>query len=212
MTASPSLSATLCLASTSRYRAELLRRLDLPFITQAPQIDERALQLKWGPLDAEELSFRLALAKAKRVAEICDARWILAADQVAFYRDGLGQSIDLHKPATIERNIAQLCELSGKTHELVNAIVLYDTKTNAISKAHDRHRLTMRTLSRREVERYVEQYLPLDCAGGYRIEDAGIKLFERIESQDFTGIIGLPLLSVGRLLREAGFFKIDDAS
>ena len=68
----------------------------------------------------------------------------------------------------------------------------------------DEQRLTMRELEREEVERYVRRHRPLECAGSYRIEDAGIKLFSRIEGQDYTGIMGLPLLAVARLLREVG--------
>jgi len=71
-------------------------------------------------------------------------------------------------------------------------------------EALDRHRLTMRRFARAEAREYVARHRPLDTAGAYRIEDAGIKLFERIESDDFTGILGLPLLAVARLLREAG--------
>ena len=94
--------------------------------------------------------------------------------------------------------------MSGRVLELVTGVVLLDAVTGAAHEAVDRQRLTLRAFARAEAETYVARHQPLDCAGSFRIEDAGITLFERIESGDFTGIIGLPLLAVCRLLRGIG--------
>ena len=98
---------------------------------------------------------------------------------------------------------------AGRSHQLITAVVLAPPSGAAPLEAVDRHRLTMRRFGPDEARDYVERYRPLDCAGGIRIEDAGIKLCERIEGADYTGIIGLPLLAVARLLRAAGLLPAD---
>ncbi|WP_420829451.1 Maf family protein [Nannocystis pusilla] len=126
--------------------------------------------------------------------------WILGADQVAV---GPGPEL-LHKPGTEDQAIAQLMRLSGATFQLVTGVVLLDATSGVSDTAIDIQTLTMRAYGEDEAAAYVRRYQPLDCAGSFRIEDAGIKLFARIDSADFTGIIGLPLLAVARLLRTAG--------
>jgi septum formation protein len=93
---------------------------------------------------------------------------------------------------------------AGRSHELLTAVALAGPDGAPPREALDRQRLRMRAFTRAEAVRYVERHRPLDCAGGYRIEDAGITLFEQIEGDDYTGIIGLPLIAVSRLLRETG--------
>jgi septum formation protein len=94
--------------------------------------------------------------------------------------------------------------LSGATFRLVTGVVLLDAATGEAATAVDIQTLTMRAYGEREAADYVRRYQPLDCAGSFRIEDAGIKLFTRIDGADYTGIIGLPLLAVARLLRGVG--------
>lgn len=190
----------LVLASTSRYRRELLTRLELPFATAAPEFDERAEDAQFGVLGAEAFALRLALGKAGSLRAAHPDAWILGADQVAV---GPGPEL-LHKPGSEERAIAQLMRLAGATFQLVTGVVLLDAVSGEARTAVDVQTLTMRPYGEDEAAAYVRRHHPLDCAGSFRIEDAGIKLFARIDSGDYTGIIGLPLLAVAGLLRGAG--------
>jgi septum formation protein len=125
--------------------------------------------------------------------------WILGADQLAVLDEPEGPTL-LHKPGTEARAIEQLMRLRGRSHRLVGAIVLVGPGFEA--HAIDEALLTMRAFEEAEAREYVERHQPLESAGAYHIEDAGIRLFERVEG-DHTGIIGLPLLAVCRLLRVA---------
>jgi septum formation protein len=190
------------LASTSRYRAELLARLEIPFEALAPDYDEAAERARFDVLGPARFAAHLARGKA---ASLCATRpdaWILAADQIGVLEQG-GRPTLLGKTGTEAAALARLEALSGRAHELITAVVLAGPGGGPVREALDRHRLTMRAFSRDEAARYVAMHRPFDTIG-YRIEDAGIALFERIEGDDYTGIIGLPLLAVARLLRDAG--------
>jgi septum formation protein len=189
----------LVLASTSRWRAELLARLELPFTSAAPRFDERGEDHQFAQLGPRAFALHLARGKAHSLAADSSA-WILAADQLAILDEPSGPQL-LHKPGTSERAIEQLMRLRGRTHQLVTAVVL--TRGTIEHHAFAEQRLTMRSFSLAEATAYVTKHQPLDSVGAYHIEDAGIRLFERIEG-DYTGIIGLPLLAVCRLLRAAG--------
>jgi septum formation protein len=193
---------SLVLASGAHHRAELLRRLELPFIAVEHRFDERAQDASFSPASPDEYALGLALGKARSLSVEHRGAHILAADQIALLGEGSTTEL-LHKPATEARAIAQLKRMSARTHRLVTAVVLLDTRDGSHTHEIDRQRLTFRPLTDAEIEAYVRLHRPLDCAGSYRIEDAGIKLFSRIEGEDYTGIIGLPLLAVGRLLRSA---------
>ncbi|MEM9380416.1 MAG: nucleoside triphosphate pyrophosphatase [Planctomycetota bacterium] len=195
---------SLILGSTSRYRAELLERLAVPFRQEAPRFDERTLDVRFETVDAPEFALMIARGKAGSIALRDGDEWLLCADQVGVLEEPDGSRRMLTKPVTPERCIEQLLLLSGRTHRLVNGIVLLSGATGERIEATDEQVLTMRPFGRDEATAYVERHAPLDSAGGYRIEDAGIRLFERIQSDDFTGIIGLPLLATARLLRKAG--------
>jgi septum formation protein len=202
--------ARLVLASTSRYRAELLRRLGVPFVQRAPDLDERAHDAAFATMTAEAFAVRLAELKAERVAAavVDDAgvdpgAWVLAADQLAIVPGDPPEL--LHKPGTEARAIDQLMRLAGREHHLVTGLVLRSVETGRCLRGIDRVALHMRAFGRAEATAYVRAFAPVDCVGSYRIEDAGIRLFRGIEgSADPTAIIGLPLLIVARLLREAG--------
>ena len=197
----------LVLASTSRYRRELLARLELPFDAAAPDFDELAEEPRFAELGPERFALHLARGKAESLRAGFPDAWILAADQVAVIG---GEGPDegppelLHKPGDEARAIAQLLRLRGRTHRLISGIVLVDGASGETHELVDRQRLRMRAFSEAEASEYVRRHRPLDCVGSYRIEDAGSKLFAAIESADFTGIIGLPLIAVGQLLREVG--------
>lgn len=190
---------TLVLASTSPYRRELLSRIDVPFEVDAPAFDERVLDPEFDSMTDEDFAAKLARGKADSLARRHAQRWILAADQIAVAH--LPERTLLHKPGTLAAAVEQLMLLSGKTHTLTTAVVLLNPSSGRCEETVDRQTLSMRSFSREEAQAYVTRHRPLDCVGAYRIEDAGIRLFERIESADYTGIIGLPLLAVCQLLR-----------
>jgi len=203
-------SSALVLASTSRYRASLLERLEIPFEALAPDYDEDACRGLFRSLPPDGFALHLARGKAASLRGARPEAWILAADQIGVLeRDGAPRL--LSKPGSVEAALAQLQAMSGRSHELITAVVLAPPGGGAPLEAVDRHRLTMRRFGPDEARDYVERHRPLDCAGGIRIEDAGIKLCERIEGTDFTGIVGLPLLAVARLLRVAGLLPGDAA-
>ncbi|MDX1571674.1 MAG: nucleoside triphosphate pyrophosphatase [Xanthomonadales bacterium] len=187
-------SETLILASTSTYRAELLRRLGLGFSQEAPQVEERAEE---GETPAG-MARRLARAKAAHVAARFPEAWVIGSDQVA----ALGEAI-LRKPRTMEAATEQLHRCS--TQEVVFSTAICLTRHDRIFHHLDVTRVKFRELSDAEIQRYVDRDRPLKCAGAFKAEALGIALFERIDSVDPTGLIGLPLIALGRLLREAGF-------
>ena len=185
----------LILASTSRYRAQLLGRLGQPFDTEAPGIDEDPLT---GESPRDQV-VRLARDKAAAVAERHPQAWVLGSDQLAS-RDGEV----LGKPLHSDRCEAQLLASSGRRVEFLTAACLLRGADGRRLEHVDTTIVQFRTLSSGEVSRYVQWEQPLDCAGGFKCEGLGIALFERIESVDPTALIGLPLIWVAQALREAG--------
>jgi septum formation protein len=184
------------LASTSRYRAELLRRLLPDFEQAAPGVEELD---EPGEAPAERAA-RLARLKARVVAENFSDAIVIGSDQVAELD---GRVLD--KPGSAENARAQLLACSGHAARFHTAVCVLDTRNrNHRSQAIDLTRVVFRALSPDEVARYVERERPLDCAGGFKAEALGITLFERIESTDPTALIGLPLIALARLLRERG--------
>jgi septum formation protein len=186
----------LILASTSVYRRDLLARLGLPFRCVAPPIDEE--ELKDNSITAIDLAERLASAKASSIAGGEPAAVVIGSDQIVSC-DGRV----LGKPGTPERAVAQLLAMAGREHELITSVAVADR--DEIEVHTDVARLTMRSLTLDEAERYVTVDRPIDCAGSYRIEGLGIALFDRIDAEDQTAIIGLPLMAVCRMLRAKGF-------
>lgn len=194
----------LVLGSSSRYRAELLKRLGVPFTQASPSVDERSFDERFEELGPEEFSLMLARAKVEALRQAGGSRWILCADQVGYVTLEDGRPRQLSKPGDEETCVEQLMMLAGRSHVLVNGIVLRSEATGEELASTDIQTLTMRRFDRAEAAAYVSSCRPLDCAGGYRIEDAGIRLFESMKSDDYTGIIGLPLLRTAELLRQAG--------
>lgn len=185
----------LVLASTSAYRRDLLRRLRLPFDVARPEVDETPLANE----SPTTLVQRLARAKAAAIAAREDDAWIVGSDQVAEI-DGAA----LGKPGGREAAIAQLTAMSGRAIAFRTAVALAHGDGRAMA-ALDTTTVNFRTLSDDEIERYVDAEQPFDCAGSFKSEGLGISLFSAIESQDPTALVGLPLIAVARLLREAGF-------
>ncbi|MFM2029892.1 MAG: hypothetical protein RL517_1083 [Pseudomonadota bacterium] len=184
----------LILASTSVYRRELLERLRIPFEVVSPKVDET-------PLAGEstlELALRLARAKAAAVAKIHPDAWVIGSDQVA---DLCGAAIG--KPGNFERALAQLQLMHGASVTFHTALCLMhgDTETTVSIPTE----VQFRKLSDEILEAYLLAEEPYDCAGSAKSEGLGISLLEAIKSDDPTALIGLPLIALSGLLRDAGF-------
>ena len=188
-------SPRLILASTSRYRRELLGRLRLPFECASPQVDETALRDE----PPRELAARLARLKAEAVAAAHPGAVVIGSDQVA-----VRGSEALGKPGSVERCVQQLLQSSGREVEFLTAVFVLDAAGGRSEATIDRTVVRFRSLARPEIERYVAADSPLDCAGGFKAESLGIALFDRIESADPTGLTGLPLIWLCGALRRAG--------
>ncbi|MDH4378063.1 MAG: Maf family nucleotide pyrophosphatase [Ramlibacter sp.] len=193
--AAPRANRTVVLGSTSRYRRELMNRLRLPFEVDAPEVDET-------PLDGESpeaLARRLALAKAHAVALRHPEALVIGSDQVADL-DGL----PLGKPGTHERAVQQLRLMRGRTviFQTAVAVVCHATGFEQLDLAPVRVRF--RDLSDAEIETYLREEEPYDCAGSAKSEGLGIALLEAIDNDDPSALVGLPLIRTCRMLREAG--------
>jgi septum formation protein len=182
------------LASTSKYRKELLSRLGLPFTCVSPEVDEKPLPNE----TPEQIALRLAEAKALAISKLHPDAWVIGSDQV----------VDLHgaamgKPGNHERAMAQLQLLRGETVRFHTAVCLakgQETKvTNVVTE------VTFRSLKDSVLEAYLLAETPYDCAGSAKSEGLGICLLERVQSDDPSALIGLPLITVCSLLRDAGF-------
>lgn len=176
----------LILASTSPYRKQQLESLGINFRAIAPFANEEELKTK-HPATAD-LALFLAKEKALSLRAQYPKEWILGADQLVSFKGDL-----LGKPKTRENACKILGRLQDDTHELVTSFYLSGEQTHFSHT--DITKLKMRRLTPEEIESYVEQDDPLDCAGSYKLEKRGIALFEKIESEDFSAIQGLPLIA-----------------
>ena len=183
------------LASTSRYRRALLERLGFPFECADPRTDEAPLQGE----GTGQTALRLAEAKARAAAAKYPDSLIIGSDQVA----SCGGS-RLDKPGTHANAVRQLTALSGKTASFETAVALLDTKSNAVLTRLVPCRVTFRTLSPETIETYLKKEKPYDCAGSAKSEGLGITLIARMETEDPTSLVGLPLIALTELLAEAG--------
>ncbi|MFW3616296.1 Maf family protein [Billgrantia antri] len=185
----------LVLASSSRWRRQLLDRLGLPYAWASPDIDETA-----HPDETPQaLVHRLALTKASRVAEEYPAHLVIGSDQVAVFDGDI-----LGKPGNAATARAQLARFSGRRVTFLTGLALIDTRNARHWVCHERYDVVFRRLSDAEIARYVEREQPLDSAGSFRMEGLGIALFEKLEGDDPNTLIGLPLIRLCQLLREAG--------
>jgi septum formation protein len=188
----------LVLASGSPYRRKLLDRLGIPFNYESPDVPED----RRSGEEPGELSTRLAQLKATAIAASYPGSIVIGSDQVAV-RDGE----ILGKPGTASEAVAQLSASSGRAVEFLTGVCVLGGEKRADEPfLHvDITRVAFRRLSDEEVRRYVERERPLDCAGSFKAEALGISLFERIDSNDPTGLIGLPLIWLAGVLRHLGF-------
>jgi septum formation protein len=186
----------LILASTSAYRRALLARLGLRFDVHGSQVDEAPLAGEAPRQRAE----RLALAKAQAIASSYPEHVVIGADQVACC-DGLV----LDKPGDASSARTQLRRQSGRSIEFFSAVAVICAQRGHVDRFVDLTTVHMRALSDAEIAAYVAADEPFDCAGSLRSEALGVALCERIESQDPTGLIGLPLIRLGHALRACGY-------
>ncbi len=190
----PSPPSPLLLASTSRYRRELLERLRLNFHVARPEVDETPLPAE----TASKLAARLAHAKAQAISTRQPGGWVIGSDQAAELDKTL-----LGKPGTRAAAITQLQAMSGRKVRFLTGVCLLRGEVRF--EALDTTTVHFRTLDEAEIERYVDAEQPLDCAGSFKSEGLGISLFEAIESRDPTALIGLPMIALCGMLRQAGF-------
>lgn len=186
----------LVLASSSRYRRELLEKLKHPFSWQAPEVDET-------PLTGEKpdvLALRLAQLKAEALAKAHPNSLIIGSDQVASLDGKL-----CGKPGNKENALSQLKAASGKNVTFYTGLCLLNTNTGRHYSAVETYNAHFRTLSEAQIEYYLDQDQPFDCAGSFKSESLGISLLERLEGDDPNTLIGLPLIRLTQLLSQADF-------
>ncbi|AGA86233.1 Maf family protein [Stutzerimonas stutzeri] len=185
----------LLLASSSRYRQELLSRLRLPFDSCAPEIDETAFPGE----TAEHLVRRLAECKAHALSDRYPDSLIIGSDQVAV----LNQEI-IGKPHTFERAKQQLLAASGGSVRFLTGLALLDSMNGRLQVACVPFTVHFRSLDEARIERYLQTEQPYDCAGSFKAEGLGISLFRTTEGEDVTSLVGLPLIQLVDMLLNAG--------
>ncbi len=193
------MSSQVVLASTSIYRARALERLHIPFDAFDPKVDETA-----HPDESPaELAKRLAIAKARATQSELDGAdfpetLFIGADQVAWF-DGR----QLPKPANLNEALENLVELSGRTAVFQTAVAVLNGHESLVECVETL--VELRSLSAGQLQRYVNLDEPVNCAGGFKVESAGIGLFSRIESSDPTALEGLPLIALVAMLSQLGY-------
>jgi septum formation protein len=186
----------IILGSTSRYRHELLSRLQLPFRAERPHVDETPLP---GEAPAT-LACRLARAKAAEVSRRFPQAIVIGSDQVA---DLEGEP--LGKPGNHENAVHQLRRMSDRTVVFQTAVAVACAETGFERVEVAAVQVVFRRLGDDEIERYLRAEQPYDCAGSAKSEGLGIALLDRIDNDDPSALVGLPLIRTARMLREAGW-------
>ncbi len=186
----------IILASTSKYRAELLSRLQIAFETAKPDTDE-------SPLPGEkpaETARRLSESKARSVAARFAGALVIGSDQVAELR---GRPIG--KPGTRSAARLQLQEMRGQIVLFHSGLTVLDTDSGQADTRVIPTSVALRHYSDAEIDHYLDHEDALDCAGSAKAEGLGISLMESVQSEDPTALIGLPLIALGDMLRRADF-------
>jgi MAF protein len=194
---------TLVLGSSSPFRATLLGKLNLPFITVSPDIDESPQQ-KETPTALVE---RLAQQKAMAIAADHSHALIIGSDQVAVINGNI-----LGKPGTHDKALEQLKLASGKTVRFVTGLALYDARRDKMQSLVEPFDVTFRTLTDNEIEAYLLTEQPYQCAGSFKSEGLGICLFDKLSGDDPNSLVGLPLIQLTRLLNNAGVNVLSEQS
>ena len=190
----------IILASQSPARKKLLRSLGLSFQVIHPSVDEEVYKRKIK--DPKTLCHTLARVKAESVNK--NNCWVIGSDQIAHLKGRI-----LGKPGNKKKALETLSLLQGKTHELMTALHLQKPDGSYFEELVI-NKMSMHILSQKQIEFYLDQDQPYECAGSYTIEKRGITLFKKIESPDFNAIIGLPLISLSSQLKlwNPDFFEL----
>ena len=186
----------LVLASTSPYRKQLLQQLGLPFVTASPLFFEELDQ----SVAPELLVKHLAQHKAESLQKHFPEALIIGADQV--FVDPRRRI--LGKPGTPERAVEQLKAMVGRSHTFYTGLAVFDAAAGTVATDFDTFCVTLRQLNDAQLHAYVARENPVDCAGSFKIEGLGIALMEGLQGQDYTTLIGLPLIKLTRLLEQSG--------
>ncbi len=185
----------LILASTSTYRQGLLRKLGIPFRSLAPQTDETPLPGE----NAHQLVMRLAQAKAHAVAQSLDQGWVIGSDQVCVIDEQI-----LGKPGSHERAVEQLRRLSGHAITFYTGLCLWDVASQERQVIVEPFVVHFRELNDAQINSYLHQEHPYDCAGSFKSEALGVCLFERFEGRDPNTLVGLPLMALTDMFQTWG--------
>lgn len=173
----------------------LLSRLRIPFTTLSPDIDESPLPDE----SVNDMVIRLAIAKAKACANLHPDSLIIGSDTV-----GTLDNAVLCKPLTFENAVAQLKQVSGKKVRFITSLCLLDTTSNQYQTSIDTYDVYFRHLTDDTIQHYIRTESPLQCAGCFQAEGLGIALIERFDGNDYTALIGLPLIQLVSMLNTAG--------
>ena len=200
------MSKKLILGSSSPYRKTLLERLTIPFECHSPNIDESPQEQE----NAEELVKRLTIAKAyavhneRRQKTNQNNDLIVTSDQVAVMDKQI-----LGKPLTVKKAIQQLTAFSGKKVSFLTGLCIFNQEDESYQYSLSQYHVYFRELTDIEIENYVAIESPLDCAGSFKCEGLGVCLFDKMEGDDPNSLIGLPLITLSKLLREIGVNPIN---
>lgn len=186
---------TLILGSTSPYRRELMQRLHCSFDTAAPDIDETRLAGE----SARDMVLRLSLQKAQAVAAQYPDALIIGSDQCAVLHEQV-----IGKPGSHENAVKQLQNSSGQTVAFLTGLCLYDSRDGSYQLDVVPFAVDFRELSDAEIDAYLRKDQPYNCAGSFRSESLGITLFKRMHGDDPSALMGLPLIRLSQMLKQAG--------
>lgn len=186
----------LVLASTSPFRAQLLNKLEVPFVQAAPDVDETPL----ADEPATELVPRLTEAKARAVAADFPQHLIVASDQVAVHKGCI-----LGKPGSHSKAVAQLTRFSGNAVTFITGLALLNSATDQLQLATETFTVHFRALTQNQIEHYLLREQPYNCAGSFKSEGLGITLFSALEGTDPNTLVGLPLIRLTDFLCNEGF-------
>lgn len=193
------MSLPLLLASSSVYRKQLLQKLQLPFECSSPDIDESVLENEEPQAYVE----RLAIEKAKALSINFPNHLIIGSDQCAVLQTNGEQQI-LGKPHNIEKAVNQLSQASGQSVTFLTGLCVYNSRSKKCLSLVEPFIVHFRDLTESQIRRYIEQEMPLDCAGSFKSEGMGIRLFSALEGRDPNSLIGLPLIALVDLLEQQG--------
>ena len=191
----------IVLASTSPYRMQLMRQLGMPFHVAAPHYKEQIDQ-KIAP---ELLVKHQAAGKARSLAQNYPDALIIGSDQV--FVDACGRIVG--KPENFEDAVRQLRGMAGKCHTFYTGLSVYDSTRDEVLTDFDTYRVTLRALTDEQIRDYLLRENPLDCAGSFKVEGLGIALMQKLEGDDYTTLIGLPLIKLVDFLGHFGVQVLD---